>query len=256
MSLLLDGPPSSIEDLTNQDSGLLDVCRVEQIDLSTKLLLAQDHLAIELQSLLDQQRNAYTVFSDRPVVGVQNVAVTPSLKLWHTWLTLAFVYRDVYFNQLNDRFKAKWTEYQRLAEEEKLRLRALGVGLVLAPLAAPASPVLASTPAAEIGGAFYVAVSLVNGANAESAPSPVASIQLLDGNAIHVTFVSAAPNATGWNVYVGKTPATLTLQISPSLALESDWVFYPSTLVSSGMAPAQGQVPDLLKALPQRLQRG
>jgi hypothetical protein len=35
MALFTDGPPSSIEDLTNQDCGLLDVCRVEQINAST-----------------------------------------------------------------------------------------------------------------------------------------------------------------------------------------------------------------------------
>jgi hypothetical protein len=35
MALLTDGPPSSIEDLTNQDSGLLEVCRIEQINAST-----------------------------------------------------------------------------------------------------------------------------------------------------------------------------------------------------------------------------
>ena len=40
MAMLLDGPPSTIDDLNARDSDLLNVAGAEGIDLTTKLQLA------------------------------------------------------------------------------------------------------------------------------------------------------------------------------------------------------------------------
>jgi len=51
MALFIDGPASSMEDLAAQDSQLLDVASVENIDVTQKLALAQDELTLELNAL-------------------------------------------------------------------------------------------------------------------------------------------------------------------------------------------------------------
>ena len=52
MALYTDGPPSSIEDLSAQDSQLLDVASTEGIDLTKKLALAHEQAGIEIEELL------------------------------------------------------------------------------------------------------------------------------------------------------------------------------------------------------------
>jgi hypothetical protein len=256
MSLFLDGPPSSIEDLTDQDSGLLDVCRIEQIDASVKIKLAHNETGVQIESLFDQQRTFLSQYWGQPQFGLRNVVVTPTLSMWHTWHTLSLVYRDAYFNQLNDRFQAKWNEYRSLAETAKNRLREVGVALVFQPLPRPNSPVLTATPAAEVGGTFYFSATVLNAAGEESAPSPVGSIQISDGNAVDVQSASQAPNAQGWNVYAGGSPETLYRQNDAPLSTDGDWLFYPSLAAQSGQLPGKGQSPNLIQRLPRLLPRG
>src|ERR1051326_6961503 len=52
MALFNDGPASGIADLQGHDSQLLDVAHVEGIDVTRKLALAQEELALELTTLL------------------------------------------------------------------------------------------------------------------------------------------------------------------------------------------------------------
>ena len=52
MPLFTDGPISSIEDLTAQDSQLLNVASVEGIDTQRKIEIAQEEIAMELLSAL------------------------------------------------------------------------------------------------------------------------------------------------------------------------------------------------------------
>ena len=182
--------------------------------------------------------------------------MTPALKMWHTWQALSLVYRDAYFNQLNDRFALKWKEYQLLAETEKSRLRELGIGIVWNPLPKPDCPVLTLTPAAEIGGTFYFSVAVLNAAGEQSAPSPVESLQLPDGNAVDIQVPGPPPNSIGWNVYVGTSPKEVCLQNSSPLPLDTHWVCFPSTMVANGCPPSNGQAPNMLRPLPRLLGRG
>src|ERR1035441_4341461 len=85
MALFTDGPVSSIEDLTAQDSQLLNVANVEGIDVTQKLALAQDQLALELTTLLDRMSFVSQVYWLAPPPSLSSVVVTPALKLWHTF---------------------------------------------------------------------------------------------------------------------------------------------------------------------------
>ena len=52
MALFTDGPISCIEDLTAQDSQLLNVASVEGIDTTQKMAIAQEELAMDLIGVL------------------------------------------------------------------------------------------------------------------------------------------------------------------------------------------------------------
>src|SRR3569832_705274 len=124
MALLTDGPASAIEDLAAQDSQLLNVASAEGIDLTAKLALAQETVGIELEGLLRECSGP----------ELRRVVVTPALRLWHAYRTLETVYRDAYFNQLNDRYAGKRDQFRELGMWARERLRQAGVGFTRQPL--------------------------------------------------------------------------------------------------------------------------
>jgi hypothetical protein len=256
MALLTDGPPSSIEDLTNQDSSLLDVCRVEQINASTKLILALEELELDLAALFERQRSLWTCVRGGPPLDLQHVAVTPTLRLWHTWLTLSLIYRDAYFNQLNDRYQAKWDEYQKLANSARTKLQEIGVGLVIDPLSKPQGPTITSSPATETGGEFYFSITFVNAAGEESGSSDPEAFTAVDGTVAVLQIMTPPANALGWNAYAGGNPDAMYLQNESPLALDEEWIYYPSTAVTTGDTAGTGQSANVIRALPRLLQRG
>ena len=58
MALFVDGPACTIDDLTDQDSGLLDVALDNGINVTTKLRLAQEELKTDLELWLLKPRPA------------------------------------------------------------------------------------------------------------------------------------------------------------------------------------------------------
>jgi hypothetical protein len=256
MALFIDGPPSNVQDLSNQDSGVLDVCRIEQIDAGVKLRLAYEALSLELGVLFEDRHTFAALYYCQSALRIGHVAVTPSLKSWHVFTTLASVYRDAYFTQLNDRYQAKWQEYRTLAQAAKQQLQSLGVGLVLDPVSRPNAPVLTLSPANETGGTFYISVTLVNAAGEESSASCTESLELPVGNALNIQADRVATNVRGWNVYVGDSPSRIFLQNDEPLSPQDSWTFYPSSAASSKHLVGDGQRPNLLRALPRLIQRG
>src|SRR5689334_11770909 len=116
MALFVDGRASTIDDLTDQDAGLLDVCLNTGINLSTKLRLAADEILTDLELWLNQSQSSLDSLW-RQSLRVEQIVVTAPLKRWETMHALALVYRDAYFSQLVDRYQAKWQEYAKLAHE-------------------------------------------------------------------------------------------------------------------------------------------
>src|SRR5580698_1185603 len=133
MALFMDGPVSSMEDLTAQDTQLKNVASVEGIDVTQKLFLAREELALEVTTLLNEQRRAEQAVWLTALPTIANVVVTPPLKLWHTFRSLEMVYGDAYSSQLNDRYAAKRDQFHERAAWAYERLLLLGLGLVKVP---------------------------------------------------------------------------------------------------------------------------
>lgn len=256
MALFTDGTAVGIEDLTAQDSGLLEIAVVEGINLTTKLALAQGEVGLELKALFERTRTRDVFGLNRSSVRLANLVVTPPVRMWQVYHTLVLVYRDAYFNQLNDRYKAKWTEYASLARWAKDKLIETGVALVANPISQAGAPAIAFVAAAESAGTFYLSVSYVNATGEEGKPSVPISITTTDGNVPDVTPVGPPINATGWNLYGGMSPQTMYLQNDSPLDLTLDFAFYPTTAQVSGSLPGDGQIANYCRAIPRLLQRG
>ena len=88
MALFTDGALASIEDLRGHDTQLLNVATVEGIDVTRKLALAQEELGVELAGLLEQAMLSGQLAAPP---AIEQVVVTPPLKLWHIFRTLEMV---------------------------------------------------------------------------------------------------------------------------------------------------------------------
>jgi hypothetical protein len=241
MALFTDGPVSSIEELTGCDSQLLSVATVEGIDVTKKLLLAQEELGIELETLLERRL-------------VEKVVVTPSLRLWHAYRSLEMVYQDAYSSQLNDRYGNKRDEFRDLARWAMDRLIRLGVGLAEQPVPRAAPPQVMPTPGLVPDGTYYVTMSWVNAAGAEGACAELVSV--ITASSTFVVSPRRAPAvAVGWNVYAGTDPEHTIEQNTVPNPLGATWV-QPEQLVTEGKRPGTGQAPDRLCRVARRISRG
>jgi hypothetical protein len=233
MALLVDGELSTIEDLQAQDSGVLEVAHGEGIDLGRKLELARKEIEIEVEALL---RRADTG-------RLEEVVATAAMQRWHVLLTLAMVYRDAYFSQLNDRFGGRWKAYLQEAEEAGKRVLEGGVGLAGVPLRRPQGVETALGMGAAPARAYYLRVTWVNALGEESAPSAMAMVEARTPHSLSVKPAGAAAGATGWHVYAGFSPDDLKRQSAGPLDLGEEWMA-PTGVLNDGVAPGRGQEPE------------
>ena len=246
---------STIQDLLNQDSSVLSTAQTENIDLNDKLSLAQQDLAIEVTALLQRSNTYDWQFWLQPNPQLNNVVVTPPLQLWHVYQTLALVYRDVYFNQLNDRYKGKRDQFEQLAKQSMEKLIESGIGIVGDPIPKATTPLLTSIPGGQPAASYYASVSWLNTESQEGQAGDAGSLAIADGNTLAVQPVNPPANAVAWNVFVGLSTTTLALQNTSPLAMDQIWVL-DSPVSTEGRAPGNGQLPDYLRALPRVIQRG
>src|SRR5690349_22507094 len=129
MALFTDGPASCILDLTARDTQLLNVAVAEGIDVTQKLALAHDDLALEIGTMLSRTScgNEALWFTPQPDLG--SVVITPPVKLWHTLRTLELVYADAYCSQLNDRYAGKRDQFRHMAERAFEKVIETGIGI-------------------------------------------------------------------------------------------------------------------------------
>jgi len=260
MALLTDGNPNDTEALRVYEVAILDVAKVENIDLDAKLCLATVEISQDvLDVLLGHTRTLYSLTSpvgtDRRKVGVSDVVVSPQMKRWHALHTLAVVYRDAYNNQLNDRYKNKWEEYRELARGAKERTLEFGIGLVAAPLPRAGTPVLGAAAGTLAGTIYYAQVSWVSAAGQEGSLSPATTFQTGDNSSLTVATLNAPAAATGWNVYLGLAISTLTRQNSAPLAVGATFTLQGAGLVN-GASPGDGQAADMFVTGGRMLRRG
>lgn len=264
MALFTDAPISTLDQLAAQDTAFLDVASNEGIDASAKILLAQQELGVELTSAFSRSAFSRTnpsmwwpgsVATSLSVLQLPNIVVTPPLRLWHTFHTLAMVYRDAYGNQLNDRYAAKWKEYQDLAKWASVMLFQTGIGVVSSPIAVAANPEVDLLSGPQPAGMYYVQVAWMNSTGEEGMASPVTSISAPDQNSVQVRSVNPPANAVAWNVYAGMAVDSITLQNTTPLAMDQTWLL-PSSGLVQGRSPGLGQEPNYYSQAPRFLQRG
>ncbi len=254
MALFSDGSVSTVADLTAQDSSVLEVAATERIDLTQKLQLALAEVGQELASSLERTRSIYSPLLGQKQLTVANVAVTPSLQVWHTYRALAAVYRDAYFSQLNARYSAKWQAFEKLARKAMLDTLEVGVGMVWDPMPQAGAPQLSTVAGAGPGGAFYAAVSFVNAAGEEGLASTVLDLTVAAGNLLVIAAGTAPSNAKGWNAYAGADPGALALLNATPLPIGAAFTWTAGTV--GGRGPAGGQMPNVLRVLSRMWQRG
>ena len=254
MALFADGPACTIDDLVDQDSGLLDVAATNGINVTTKLRLAQEEIRSDLHLWLLKPRPTLEILWG-PTLRIEQVVVTSTLKRWGTMHTLSLVYRDAYFSQLVDRYQAKWQEYAKLTWEARETFIATGVGLVSDPIPQAAPPRLASQTAPQKGGTFYASTSWVNKEGQEGASSAASSITIVDGNLMTITAADAPANATGFRVYAGASLSSMFLQNTVLLPVGATYLYIPGQ-VTQGPLPGTGQKPDFIRPLVRTSLRG
>lgn len=248
MALLVDGTPSQITDLANYESAIVEVAAIEGIDLTAKATIAALEVGLELQRFFVQTPGGESV-------TLGNVAVTDGLRQWHTLLALASTYRDAHFQQLNDRHKHKWKEYERLARSSGQLLFETGVGIVYNPLPKPKQPILDQSAGNQPARTYYVRVEWVDGNGATSSPSESAGFTAQEGTLLTVRTVGAPASARGWNVYVGLLDDQVERQNANPLAIGSTWVM-PQAGLAVGSGPGTGQTPDYYLRQTSALQLG
>ncbi len=254
MALFTDGPIAGMEDLMAQDTQLTNVANVEGIDVTQKLFLAQEELALEITILLRASGRAEQAIwlSAQPNIG--NVVVTPALKLWMIFRTLESVYGDAYSSQLNDRYSAKRDRFQERAKWAYERLLLIGIGMAGSPIPQAVAPQVVSAEGSLANSTYYVAMTWTNSKGEEGAPSVLTPITTTASSWL----VQPAPppsSAVGWNVYAGTDPGALTQQNGSPIAVSLTWL-QPNAIASGGNAPGCGQSPNYLMPVPRVILRG
>lgn len=259
MALFVDGPACTIDDLADQDAGLLPVAETTGINVSSKLRLAKEEIETDLDLWLIKPRPAMGLSGVEMLWGVvlriEQIVVTSPLKRWETMHALALVYRDAYFSQLVDRYQAKWQEYAMLARGARESFIASGLGLVSDPIHRPQPPVLSSVTGPQGGGTFYAGVSWVNAAGQEGEASVASSIAIPDGHLMTAAAVNAPKNAVGFWVYAGAALNSMFRQNDVVLPVDLTYTYVPGQ-VTQGLLPGSGQKPDFVRPLARTQLRG
>ena len=254
MALLTDGVPNTTESLRLYEMDILGVVNVEMIDLNAKLRLALEEISFDvLGVLLDHASSTDPQGTARRMTGVSDVVVTPQLKRWHALHTLEIVYRDAYNNQLNDRYQGKWDEYQSLALDARDQTMRYGIGLVSTPVPRANVPTFSSTAGSNPSTVYYARVSWVSANGQEGEPSMTTTDQTPDSSLLVVQAPVAPPVASGWNVYLGLTDRSLTLQNTTPIPIGQ---FFTLGALVTGVSPGNGQLADTWVIGGRSLQRG
>lgn len=263
--LLTDGSPNTTEDLRVYESAILGLANLEAIDLGVKLDLATDEIAEDvLDFLLNHSGTNLQVFSpfqigtpaaQRRTIGVSDVVVSRQLKRWQALHTLEIVYRDVFNNQLNDRYQAKFLEYQVLSRDARERYFRFGVGLALTPIPRAQAPMLSAVAGLIPETTYYARASWVGASGQEGEPSEMTAYDAPPGSLPVVQMANPPAIATAFNVYLGLTPDGLALQNPTPVPVGQSFTL-PDTGLAAGAAPGDGQAADTYVSGGWMLRRG
>ena len=215
MPLITDGIINTTEELAAYENGILDLASTEAIDISQKMILAQDDIALQIALFLAGQGSEDPKAHLRRVMGCADVVATTPLKRWHALKSVALIYQDAFNNQLNDRYRAKWTTYEGLAQASGNRYLESGVGIVANPVPKAPAPICSTSISAPASDPYYVRVSWINNYGQEGAASDAAVVSA----AVPVEAPSAPAGISAWNIYAGMDPTEVFLQNAAPLGL-------------------------------------
>lgn len=264
MALFTDEYVSDVSDLLGYETNLPEVAAAEGVDLTAKLKLAHIEVGAQLQaastrpgSVYQGQTGVWNSGGDANLsrFDLAKVVVTPPLKLWHTFQTLAIVYRDLYNRKVNDKYLPKWNEYKELTRWATDLLFQTGIGVTWDPLPRPEAPILDWVSGPHAAATLFAAITWGNSAGEESAGSVEQAISLPDASALRITHRTPPAPAKNWNVYVGTVSGNVTRQNPSPLPLFTPWVTPMSGLVE-GSPLGEGQAPQVFRTVPRFLQRG
>ncbi len=243
MALVADGGMSSMEDLRAQDSGVLEVARVEGIDVTAKLKLAQEEIEIELGRRVRPEGN-YTA---------SQMVATPMVRKWHLMRSLEMIYRDAYFSQLNDRFGGRWRAYESEARWAMRRVLESGIPMAAYPVRRPEGVNVAVTAGSREATTYWIAATVVDSAGHESAMCETTALHATAGHGLKVELKGAPAVAAGWNVYIGTSEKRMRRQNLAPVEIDAAWVMPAGGLVEGPAAPGEQEADFYVE--PQRLLR-
>lgn len=252
MALFTDGSPAEIQDLRRLDSACEEVARDAGIDLHHKLEAAAEELGQEIFGFLLFQ-GVHHSRAARHQRGLGDVVVTAPVRRWHVARTLAALYRDASDNEVNDRYRRKWAEYERIAHEAAQHAFAAGIGLTRTPVPRAPMAEVARTGSDDERAERIVRIAWVAPDGTEGAPSRELHVDLAPGDVL--TPGGPAPEGvSGWNVYIGIGDGTALLQTERPVALGVSWQM-PRTL-EAGAAVRERPDPDFFVVERRILPRG
>jgi hypothetical protein len=249
MALYIDGGLSDLTDLSDHESGILDLAKSAGVDLGAKLKLAWEELGSEIEGFL--RRNGGEGWG----ASLRQVVATAPLRRCHALLTLALAFRDAACGQANERYEKRYRTYETLYRQALRKAMEGGIGVVAAPLPAPAAPEVRGESGAGPTTPLYVRVTWVNGKEQESAPSEAVLVESNGSTVFRVRMRAAVEGATGWNVYVGDGPDEVRRANPHPLGLEEEWRLDGGG-VTSFAGPGEGQSVERWIREERRLKRG
>jgi hypothetical protein len=190
-----------------------------------------------------------------PRFDLSQVVVTPPLKLWHTFQTLALFYRDAQARKVDDKYLPKWREYKGLAKWASDLLFQTGVGLAMSPVPRAEQPVIAFESSTLPAMSLYVRTTWVGHDGAEGAGSKERAVHTVANQALKLTMGPAPAAAAGWHVYIGQSQGEALRQTDEQLTASAEWVM-PAGGVMDGLELGNGQPAEMYRTAPKFLQRG
>jgi hypothetical protein len=232
VALLVDGSWCEVDDLQAYDVSATTVADEEGIDLAAKMSLSEAWITDRVDAFVRWEST----------LKGQNAVVSEPLKRWHLANVLAMLYRDASFSQVNDRYEKKWKVFQQDAAERKAEYFLAGVPYVGNPVRQPSAPAVTVIVGVQPAAAYSIAVTRVDEAGRESAPSDLTAVQAPAGNGITVS-ANGLVASDRWNVYATNGEEPLRKQNSDALSAIATWSL-PAIGLSAGQEAGDGQAPD------------
>jgi len=242
VALLVDGWWCEAEELQAYDGSATRVAAEEGIDLGAKMALSEAWITDRVDDFLRWESNCGQSVYPRSGLSVDNAVVDERLKRWHLAHTLALVYRDASFSQVNDRYQRRSEAFAADAAQSRAEYFEGGVPYVGNPLRKPLAPTVTATAGDQPAAAYLVATTQVDRRGNESAPSEVVSVDAAAGNGLSVAANGVAAG-NGWNVYVADSNGVIRMQNDAPLDANAVWAL-PDTGVAAGPAAGEGQAPE------------